>query len=62
MLGADKYGPEVDMWSVGCILTELLLGRPLFSSKTEIDLVDKISSLLGAPTEETMPGCTLLSG
>ncbi len=25
LLGADRYGPEVDMWSVGCILAELLV-------------------------------------
>lgn len=26
LLGADKYGPEIDMWSVGCIFAELLVG------------------------------------
>lgn len=29
-LGAHKYGPEVDMWSAGCIMFELLTGKPLF--------------------------------
>eukprot|EP00854_Cymbomonas_tetramitiformis_P021700 gene21700-26101_t len=28
LLGAQKYGPEIDMWSVGCIFAELLLGSP----------------------------------
>ncbi len=25
LLGAERYGPEVDMWSVGCIFAELLV-------------------------------------
>ncbi len=29
-LGADKYGTEIDMWSAGCIMFELLTGKPLF--------------------------------
>ena len=35
LLGSDKYGPEVDMWSVGCIFAELLLGRALFRGQSE---------------------------
>ncbi len=27
ILGAEHYGPEVDVWSCGCILAELLLGK-----------------------------------
>lgn len=30
LLGVDKYGPEIDMWSVGCIFAELLVGKPIF--------------------------------
>ena len=33
LLGSDKYGPEVDMWSVGCIFAELLVGKPIFPGK-----------------------------
>ncbi len=29
-MGAERYGPEIDMWSVGCIFAELLVGKPLF--------------------------------
>lgn len=32
-LGAHKYGPEVDMWSAGCIMFELLTGKPLFPGR-----------------------------
>lgn len=30
LLGAERYGPEVDVWSVGCIFAELLARKPLF--------------------------------
>jgi serine/threonine protein kinase len=29
-LGSEHYGPEVDVWSVGCIFAELLSRKPLF--------------------------------
>ena len=29
LLGATRYGASVDLWSVGCILGELMLHRPL---------------------------------
>lgn len=49
LLGAKEYTSAVDVWSVGCILAELLIGRPLLPGKTEIDQLDKIFSLLGYP-------------
>jgi serine/threonine protein kinase len=30
--GFDKYGLEIDIWSFGCILAELILGNSLFES------------------------------
>lgn len=57
-LGAEYYGAEVDMWSAGCIMAEMLTGRPLFPGQNEADQVQLICRVLGAPTEESMPGCT----
>lgn len=41
LLGVDSYGPEIDMWSVGCIFAELLVGKPIFPGNDEIDQPDK---------------------
>lgn len=56
LLGADKYGTDVDMWSVGCIFGELLTREPLLQGKNEVDELSKIFELCGIPTEESWPG------
>ena len=30
ILGSDKYGCEIDIWSVGCVVAEMVMARPLF--------------------------------
>lgn len=62
LMGADNYGKEVDMWSAGCIMAEMLSGRPLFAGKDENSQMELICKVLGRPTEENMPGCTSLKG
>jgi cyclin-dependent kinase 12/13 len=57
-LGTEQYGLEVDMWSAGCILAEMLTGKPLFPGKDEVEQVKLICSVLGSPNENSMPGCT----
>lgn len=39
LLGATFYGVGVDLWSVGCILGELLMGRPIFPARTEVSAI-----------------------
>ncbi|KAG5529468.1 hypothetical protein RHGRI_030005 [Rhododendron griersonianum] len=56
LLGATKYGPAVDMWSVGCILAELLHGKPILPGKNEPEQLNKIFELCGSPDEINWPG------
>ncbi|KAJ4980056.1 hypothetical protein NE237_010836 [Protea cynaroides] len=56
LLGTTKYGPAVDMWSVGCIFAELLHGKPIFPGKDEPEQLNKIFELCGAPDESNWPG------
>ena len=37
LLGYTDYGPEVDMWAIGCIMGELSDGQPLSSGENEMD-------------------------
>lgn len=42
LLGAKEYSTAIDMWSLGCIMAELLSKEPLFTGKSEIDQLDKV--------------------
>lgn len=42
LLGAEKYGAEIDLWSVGCIFGELLTKDPLLQGKNEVDQLSKV--------------------
>ena len=60
MYGAQKYGPDIDVWSVGCILAEMATGAYFFEGDGEIDQLTKIFTVLGNANEETWPGCSEL--
>jgi serine/threonine protein kinase len=53
LLGTVHYGCAVDIWSAGCILAELNLGKPLFTGKTEVEQLRLIADLLGTPSPDT---------
>ncbi|KAH6827521.1 Protein kinase superfamily protein [Perilla frutescens var. hirtella] len=62
LLGARSYSTEIDMWSVGCIMAELMSRQPLFDGKTEVDQIGKIFKTLGNPNEKMWPGLSELPG
>ncbi|KAK7399266.1 hypothetical protein VNO78_10446 [Psophocarpus tetragonolobus] len=64
LLGATSYGVGVDLWSAGCILAELLAGKPIMPGRTEVEQLHKIFKLCGSPSEEywkkyRLPNATL---
>ncbi|KAK4748484.1 hypothetical protein SAY87_015070 [Trapa incisa] len=52
IFGASEYTTAIDMWSAGCVLAELLLGRPLFPGESSVDQLVEIIKVLGTPTRE----------
>ncbi|KAH9790769.1 Shaggy-related protein kinase epsilon [Citrus sinensis] len=52
IFGATEYTTAVDIWSVGCVLAELLLGQPLFPGESGVDQLVEIIKVLGTPTRE----------
>eukprot|EP01105_Mastigella_eilhardi_P017672 TRINITY_DN4070_c0_g1_i1.p1 TRINITY_DN4070_c0_g1~~TRINITY_DN4070_c0_g1_i1.p1 ORF type:complete len:393 (-),score=55.47 TRINITY_DN4070_c0_g1_i1:71-1249(-) len=59
-LGTDHYGTEVDMWSAGCVIAELLLGRTLFPGTSEVNQLELIFRCCGTPSEAVWPGVSRL--
>ncbi|KNC20801.1 putative dual specificity tyrosine-phosphorylation-regulated kinase 3 [Lucilia cuprina] len=53
ILGA-KYGRAIDMWSLGCILAELLSGHALFPGENEADQLACIIEVLGMPPKNLL--------
>ena len=51
ILSPESYDKPVDIWSIGCILAELLGRQPLFPADNNLDELQKIISVLGSPSE-----------
>jgi mitogen-activated protein kinase 15 len=52
LLGSNKYTKGVDMWSMGCILAELLLGKPVFPGTSTLNQLDRVMEITGRPSPE----------
>ncbi|XP_043227603.1 cyclin-dependent kinase 12-like isoform X1 [Amphibalanus amphitrite] len=56
LLGEERYGPAVDVWSCGCILGELFQKKPLFQgANVEMAQLEMISRLCGSPCPSVWP-------
>ncbi|CAG5095879.1 Oidioi.mRNA.OKI2018_I69.XSR.g14381.t1.cds [Oikopleura dioica] len=56
LFGDSIHTTAMDLWSAGCVLSELLLHDPLFPARNEIELIDKIIDTIGSPNETIWPG------
>uniref|UniRef100_A0A914Z2M4 Stress-activated protein kinase JNK n=1 Tax=Panagrolaimus superbus TaxID=310955 RepID=A0A914Z2M4_9BILA len=45
----EKYGPKIDVWSMGCIFAELFLKTFLFPGENHIHQWTKIIQIVGSP-------------
>ena len=52
LLGSSKYTRAVDMWSVGCILGEMFVGKAIFPGNSTLNQMERVLELLGKPTKE----------
>lgn len=54
MLGYHQYGSAVDVWSMGCIMGEMLMGKAVMPGKDYIDQLKLINKFIGSATEEDL--------
>jgi serine/threonine protein kinase len=54
VLSPRHYSKALDIWSVGCILGEMLNCKTVFKGKDHIDQIVKIFELLGSPSDATL--------
>merc|ERR1712193_60968 len=54
IFGATFYTTQIDTWSAGCVITEMLLGHPLFPGESGVDQLVEIIKVLGTPTREQL--------
>ncbi|CAD8141481.1 unnamed protein product [Paramecium pentaurelia] len=52
LLGSKCYSTGVDMWAMGCMMCEMIMGKALFSGTSTINQIEKIIDVLGLPTQE----------
>jgi len=52
IFGSTNYTSAIDVWSMGCVMAELLLGQPLFPGESGVDQLVEIIKILGTPTKE----------
>jgi len=52
LLGSHAYQKAVDVWSIGCIIGEMYLGKPMFRGKSTLDQIEKVFSVTGMPTKD----------
>ncbi|RHN60845.1 putative mitogen-activated protein kinase CMGC-MAPK family [Medicago truncatula] len=54
LLNCSEYTAAIDVWSVGCILMEIIRREPLFPGKDYVQQLALITELLGSPNEEDL--------
>ncbi|XP_018322946.1 mitogen-activated protein kinase 15 isoform X2 [Agrilus planipennis] len=52
LIANRNYTKGIDMWSIGCILGEMLLGKPIFPGTSTVNQVERIMSTIESPSSE----------
>jgi serine/threonine protein kinase len=54
IFGVTTYGSAIDIWSLGCVFAELLIGKPLFPGESSVDQLVEVFKVLGTPSKEEL--------
>ncbi|KAK4193094.1 CMGC/CDK protein kinase [Podospora australis] len=62
LMHLKRYTTAIDMWGVGCVFGEMLVGKPILAGESDTHQLEIIFDLCGTPTDENMPGYRELPG
>lgn len=54
LCGNESYGPPIDLWSVGCILAEMLGRQPIFPGRDVLSQLKLIVTIVGVPDQQAL--------
>ena len=54
LLSSTCYGKPTDIWSIGCIIAELLIGQPIFPGSSTLHQLELIIEMTGQPSKEAV--------
>lgn len=54
MLTRGWYGKKMDIWAVGCVIYEMVMGHAMFCGADELDQIERIDWVLGRPSTRLM--------
>lgn len=52
LLGSTRYSTAIDIWAVGCLLAEMICGKPILPGSSTMNQIEKIIQLFGPPSNE----------
>lgn len=52
IFNATTYTNAVDVWSIGCVIVEMVIGEPIFQGNSSVDQLVEIIKILGTPSKE----------
>ena len=55
VMKSTSYSTAIDIFALGAIMTEMLIGRPVFPGRTESDQLTAIVTVLGTPSQAQWP-------
>nr|CAI5868816.1 unnamed protein product [Callosobruchus analis] len=54
LIANRRYTKGIDMWSLGCILAEMSVGKPIFPGTSTVNQVEKIMATIPTPNTEDL--------
>jgi glycogen synthase kinase 3 beta len=52
IFGATDYNTQIDIWSTGCVIVEMINGVPPFMGDSQVDQLIEIIKVLGTPSKQ----------